>query len=181
MKKLMSLLVAGTVLLAPLAARTVLAHDDEKGGKEWGEGKGMEMMAKHLGLTDDQKQKIEAIEKDSPMKSLREEGKILMDKLQLLVDSKAKDAELTPVLDSLEKNHAAMADAQKDHIAKMRAILTPTQQAKMALSMGKMMHGMGEWKGGMKGMKGMHGKSKKDKGMDKDEDKGGKDKDKDND
>lgn len=68
--------------------------------------------------------------------------------MQQKVDSKASDSDIKTLLDKLKDDRKALQEAQERSMEKIRTILTPTQQAKWVLSMGR---GMGKWDGQKKG------------------------------
>lgn len=96
-------------------------------------------MKDKLGLTEDQVNKIKALMESTGKnmeqlhKQVRDDMKALADKM----DAKASDNELKSVLDNLNTDHQKIQDARKNVLEKMRAILTPTQQAKSILAFGK--------------------------------------------
>jgi Spy/CpxP family protein refolding chaperone len=117
-----------------------LAEQGEHPGGQHGD-----MMKKKLDLSDEQDQKMKEAHKanQAAMKPLKEKLKIDVDTLRLLVDKKASDSELSKALDELHKDRLAMQALQEKHIAELKAILNPMQQAKLAVSMAGMIeHGM---------------------------------------
>ncbi len=110
----------------------------------------MEKMKEKLGLTDAQVVKLKAAMKKQmeANKPLRDQEKIDIDTLQQKVDSKASDSDITAALDKLKEDRKALQEAQERSMEKTRTILTPIQQAKWVLSMGR---GMGKWDGKKKG------------------------------
>jgi Spy/CpxP family protein refolding chaperone len=129
------ILLSGVLLSSPLTL--VRANEDQPGmeNKEhgWEPGK----MDKELGLTAEQKAKMKSI-RDSQMtalKPLRETQRTLMTKLQDQVKKKAPDAEIQATLTEIRSNRQAMADQMKQFHEQKEAVLTPTQQAQMALKM----------------------------------------------
>jgi Spy/CpxP family protein refolding chaperone len=122
-----------------------------EGHEGWGEGRGGRMK-EELGLTDDQAKKMkEAHEADEKaMKPLMEKLKLDIDSLRLLVDKKAGDSDLKASLDTLKADHKAVEEQRGKQMEAMGAMLTPMQEAKMAVSMAdRMMKGgmMGEHEG----------------------------------
>ena len=160
--------------VAVWAAPGLNAMDMDKGkhgkGQDMG-AKHMEMMKKELGLSKDQaaKSKAATMANHEAMKTAGNKVKADLANLQVLVDKKASDAELTTSLNTLDADRKAMQAQQQKHIDAMRAILTPTQQAKMALKLGEHMSegmmgkgmGGGMMHGGMGGMDHKDGKEGK--------------------
>ena len=115
-----------------------MAHADHgmDGGMGMG-GKMMDRMKEKLGLSDSQVSQLKDMFKKTreENQSLRDQAKIDMDTLQQKVDSKASDSDLKNLLDKLQKDKDGLTAARKKVVDQMRDILTPTQQAKMVLSM----------------------------------------------
>lgn len=92
-------------------------------------------MKDKLGLTDEQVAKLKALieaekaEYGPLVKQQMADLKTLGEK----VKAGAPDAELKPLLDKLESQRQAIENAKTSHIDKARAILNPTQQAKITL------------------------------------------------
>ena len=84
-------------------------------------------------------------EQQATMKPLREQLRIQLDELRLLVDKKAGDAQLTAKLDELKKTRKTLDDNREKFMERMAAILTPEQKARLVLRM------EGAWKKAMKG------------------------------
>ncbi|HTA77424.1 MAG TPA: Spy/CpxP family protein refolding chaperone [bacterium] len=123
------------------------AMSGDHDGMDKKDGKGrLEEMKQKLGLTDDQAAKLKTAMKKQmeANKPLRDQEKIDIDTLQQKVDSKASDSDITAALDKLKEDRKALQEAQERSMEKMKSILTPTQQAKWVLSMGRGM-GMGKW------------------------------------
>jgi Spy/CpxP family protein refolding chaperone len=150
MKKPAFLILAGSLIaVLSLGMQAAWANEDHE-GDDADHAHHMGMMKDKLGLTDDQKAKMKEFHKSQQekMKALMDQQKADLKSLKEKVDEKASDAELKAVLDKLSADRKAIQEAQEDMIKNMRAILTPMQQAKMALGMAKRMHGMkmGNWK-----------------------------------
>ena len=114
------------------------------------DGSRMDKLKEKLGLSDDQVSKLKDLFKSQgeTMKPLRDQMKIDMDTLQQKVDTKASDGDVKKLLDKLEADQKEMQAGREKMKDQLRAILTPTQQAKMVLGMRKMGMGMMErWKG----------------------------------
>jgi Spy/CpxP family protein refolding chaperone len=122
---------------------------DHKPG-DWGKDR-IEHLKDKLGLTDDQATQLkEAFQKQGEaIKPLRDQEKIDMDTLQQKVDTKASDSDIKALLDKLKEDRKTLQDTQERSMEKFRMILTPTQQAKWVLSMGR--GPMGQWDGKKKG------------------------------
>lgn len=137
---LKKLFAAAGLALVLFSTPMLRAHEDgDKGG--W--------MKEKLGLTDAQAEKWQAAQKANreAMKTVGQAIKADMKKLHEQLEAKASDAELKGTLNKLEKDGDALRAAELKHRDKVKAILTPTQQAKIALWMGmKMKHQMeGKW------------------------------------
>jgi Spy/CpxP family protein refolding chaperone len=118
---------------------------------DWGKDR-IEHLKDKLGLSDDQATKLkEAFKKQMEAnKPLRDQEKIDMDTLQQKVDIKASDSDIKALLDKLKDDHKQIQDTQERSMDKIRAILSPTQQAKWVLTMQRgMMHR--QWDGKKKG------------------------------
>jgi Spy/CpxP family protein refolding chaperone len=159
----------GSLLAVFLLGSAPLLHADEaqpaagdpapEMGKDHGMEEGamgmgrLDKMKEKLGLTDSQAAKVKDLFKQQreSNKPLRDQMKIDMDTLQQKVDAKASDSELKDLLDKLQKDRESVESARKKMVDGMRDILTPTQQAKMVLSMkGKGRQMMGKWRHKMK-------------------------------
>jgi len=124
----LALAASGFLLLASPALR---AHEGEDGERM------LERMKGELALSDDQfdKVKTEANLDRDLSKPLAERIVLDMDSLKVLLDKKASDADLKPVIAKIKDDRAAM-DAQRDaHMDALQQILTPLQQAKAILLM----------------------------------------------
>ncbi len=146
--------IAAVIAVGPAVA-------DMKGGRD-GDGKGgpmMKRMAKKLELSQTQQDQVKKLNegRGPSMKPLREKMRDQMKQLRALVEKKASDGEISPVLAQVKQSHAAIRAAEEKHHEAMAAVLTPTQQAKMALWMGHQARerwgkgkgkgkGRGEWK-----------------------------------
>jgi len=155
-KGTVSALFAGMLLLAAPALRADAADKDAHKGGHWDK---FGHLKKALDLSDDQVSKWKDAEKGQ-----REESKLLKDKvkadfaaLAVLVDEKASDDKISEAISGLEADHRAVDEQEKKQREAIKAILTPTQQAKAALMFfgpghGRG-HGRGGWGGGHPGMK----------------------------
>jgi len=144
MRKILMLMVAAFVLvLSPCA----WADKSDEGGKAGWKGAG-EKWGKELGLTADQQAKLKAIGESqrAEMKPIREQLKTLHKELKGLVDGKAGDEKIGAKLAELEKARESAQAIQRKYTEQRKAVLTPTQRAKMVLKMGG--------KGGKPGKKG---------------------------
>jgi len=178
MRKLMGLLaVAGLVLGAQAWAEDAAGKDPggkDEGKKAWGGGKMMERMKAKLELTDEQVAKLKAIN-EAQMKAqtpLWEDLGKQMKELKELVDAKAPDAKLTAKIKGLKATRDKIEANRKKFEGQKEAVLTPMQQAKTALWMGRaakqMMQGGHEGRGWGQGGKHESGDAE-DEGEDKDE------------
>ncbi|MGD0958692.1 MAG: hypothetical protein ABSB19_02665 [Methylomonas sp.] len=70
------ILITAMVMAIPFSVSAAAPDGPDKGGPGWHEGKRMEYMSKELGLSDDQKIKLEAIMKTNheKFKAMREEN-----------------------------------------------------------------------------------------------------------
>lgn len=103
-----------------------------------------------LGLSDSQASQVKDVFKKNreSMKPLMDQVKIDMDTLQQKVDTKASDADIKKLLDSLSSDRDKLQEGRKKMEAQLKGILNPTQQAKMVLLMKQRAKGMmGKWKG----------------------------------
>jgi len=160
-------LTLGVVLLGS----PCLKAEPKDDGQAWGGGR-KAWMKDDLKLSESQKDQMrEANKADrSAMAPLFSQMQNDRDDLKALVEKKAKDEALTQALDKLKKDAEALRAEQAKHREAIAAILTPLQQAKMALRMG---HGRGEWGKGKWG-KGKDCANKGDKGPKPGDDKGDK-------
>lgn len=134
---------AGLLALALLLAAPMAALAGE-GGHE-GKGKHKEGMMKALNLTDEQKEKFKAIqdERKAVAKEFKEKVKDVREKLQKEVDAATpNDAAIKSLLDELESAMNTRQQKMEAIKQKTKALLTPVQQAKIALKFGK----NGNWK-----------------------------------
>jgi|SRR5579883_2649348 len=129
-------------LVAGLAFSTFAARasaQDADPGAEAHEGHEMSAakLKDKLGLSDDQVTKLDAAWKSAKdaAKPYQDQMKADMAKLKQQVESKASDDDIKATLDDLDAAHKGMQGAMEKAKADSRSILTPTQQAKMALRM----------------------------------------------
>jgi Spy/CpxP family protein refolding chaperone len=154
----------GAALVAALAlgtGKSLIAMSHEGEGHE---GKGAKMMEK-LGLSKEEAAKVQEARKKhrDTMRPLNSKRRDLMEKLEDQVEDKAKDSEISATLGQLEAAQKDIHAAQASHIAEMKTLLTPMQQAKVLLGMKRHM--------GKQMMKRMHGHGDDDEGDDgKDDD-----------
>ncbi len=154
--------------LLTFAAAAVRAQDDgapppPDGGPgmhetQAGKGPDVAKLKERLGLTDDQASKLkQAFEEHKaavqPVIAQRREA---MKKLQEQVKSKASDDEIKGTLAELEKTGDSLRQANEKLRADTKAILTPTQQAKMFLGMAHRMRRRLEM---LRGRRGQNGKA----------------------
>ena len=137
MRKLIGLLAVAGLLLGANA----WAEDEEsKGPGGPGGGKMMKRFQKKLELTDDQAAKLKAIDEAQRKEQtpLWEDLGKQMKELKALVDEKAPDAKLTAKIKGLKAIRDKIEANRKKFDGQKEAVLTPMQQAKVALWMGKM-------------------------------------------
>ncbi len=142
-------LTLGVVLLGSPCLKAE-PRDDGQGGPAMEEGRGPDggfqggWFQKDLGLTEDQKDQMREANKANrtAMAPLISQMQNDREDLKALVDKKAKDEALTQALDKLKKDGEAIRKEQAKHREAIAGILTPLQQAKMALRMGR---GHGGW------------------------------------
>jgi Spy/CpxP family protein refolding chaperone len=99
-------------------------------------------MKERLGLTDEQSSKFRDAMKAHGA-ALKKQGELMRDDLKKLhedVRSKASDDDLLADLAALKSARKAMAEENEKLQDALAAILTPTQQAKLALGMARMMN-----------------------------------------
>jgi Spy/CpxP family protein refolding chaperone len=105
----------------------------------------IEEMKKDLGLSAAQAGQLKAeLKADRAVcKPLEAKMTLDVDRLKVLVDKKAADGDLKPVIAEVVADHQALQAQMSAHWGAMQAILTPTQQAKEALHLhARMQHGM---------------------------------------
>ncbi|MDE2291792.1 MAG: hypothetical protein KGL53_06890 [Elusimicrobia bacterium] len=142
--------VAGTGLVPARAAEKKEREKKEMTGRaEW--------RHRVMDLTDDQKDKLADIHDDAeeailPLKI--KEHKLLR-KLSRQLTDKASDQDLSATLDDLKAARAAVRDAHQKFMDEAAAVFTPTQRARMALRMGRMMGMRQGWGGPGMGGPGM--------------------------
>lgn len=159
MRKIISAFGMGSLALLLLLGSTVAVKaDDDKpmggGMGDHGDGKmGAAIILKmqeKLGLTDDQVEKLKATAKKEreEMRPLFKDLMMNTKALKEAVDANAKDSELTSLLNKLDSERRSMESLNNKYVNQYRSILTPTQQAKVALFMAKkkmdMMKKMGQ-------------------------------------
>lgn len=134
-----AVLLAGVLISTPLTL--VQANDPADHGMDQMEHKehGWEPgdMKKELGLTDDQVSKLKAIRESqkAAIKPLRDKQQELNQKLQGQVKNKASEADIQATLNEIRSNRKAMTDQIQQFHQQKEAILTPTQQAQIAVKM----------------------------------------------
>jgi len=116
-------------------------------GGDWGTIAKFLEVKDRLALTDDQIDKLAEIQTGMKAdgadnrKTLGEDFK----KLGELVKSKGSDDDITAALVKIKKDKKAADLSREKYMDKIQAVLSPTQQAKLALSMFPMGGGMGHW------------------------------------
>ncbi|MBI4678847.1 MAG: periplasmic heavy metal sensor [Elusimicrobia bacterium] len=146
----------------------IWAQEKASSGKDQGKGQAAvhcakSRMGKRLGLTEDQAKKMKEINKSrreavSPLrKKLQEE----MRNLRQLVRDEATDKEIQASLTRLQDSRKSMQAETEKFKGKLEAVLTPSQQAKMLLAMGKLARGKAgfgrQGRGMHQGMRGRRG------------------------
>ncbi len=140
-KRGLGMVAAGLLLLAAGSA-----HGDE------GMGSGMAMsqggqtqmdgaschwddLKKSLNLSDSQLRRWKAAEKSqhSQAKLLHDQMRADADRLAVLVDKHASDADLKAALDRLETDHQAMRRLKEGRLETLKGILNPRQQAQLVV------------------------------------------------
>lgn len=135
---MMRTMLAAVLMLAVAGPGWAGEGDREmKGGKPRGGPGGR--MAAWLDLTPEQSTKIKAL-----MTAHRKATRELRDKrsdatraLRYLVEDQGSDSAITAKLNDLKSANDALQAAQKKHRDEMAKVLTPTQQAKFVLGMGR--------------------------------------------
>jgi Spy/CpxP family protein refolding chaperone len=109
---------------------------------------------KELGLTPEQKEKIQAIRKSGKenMQKLREDAKSAHQKLAEAHKKDASKAELTQLFNTAQEKQQAVAKQRFSQAMEIRDVLTPEQRKKAGAMMGEFFE-----KRGGKGRHGSHG------------------------
>src|SRR5262249_15361144 len=147
MKYLMhSVLVGG--LLSAFAAMPQVRAEDQAPGMKHSKFHSMtgEKWKEKLGLTDDQVAKLKSAMKArrEAAEPLRKQLKADMEKLRGQIKSKNGDSDVQATLDHIDATHKAILAEREKFMTNVRTFLTPTQRAKMLLSMMRNMH-RGGW------------------------------------
>ncbi len=119
--------------------------------------KGQDRFKEKYALTDDQSAKLKDLFKShrEEMRPLREKMRVEIDTLRLDVDSNASESQLKAALDKLSADKKTLEASNESFKGKLRAILTPKQQAQMLLAMGGRFQG--GWGGHFRGGRGAMG------------------------
>jgi len=135
-------LTLGVVLLGS----PCLKAEPKDDGPAWGGGR-KAWMKDDLKLSESQKDQMREANKANrtAMAPLLSQMQNDRDDLKALVEKKAKDEALTQALGKLKQDGEALRAEQAKHREAIAAILTPLQQAKMALRMGHGRMGKGPW------------------------------------
>jgi len=168
MKKLTGVLLAGSLAFglpllamaqdqdtAPTDTAATQAPQDHLSKGAWDGGwKDKDSFKEKYALTDDQSAKLKALFKSrrEEAKPLREKMRVEIDTLRLDVDSNASEGQLKAALDKLAADKKTMQASNESFKEKLRAILTPKQQAQMLLAMGG--RRQGRWGRGVMGNRG---------------------------
>lgn len=180
MKKIIRLAFIGVLAIAMVFAVVHMAIAQDQGtsdkpnsGKGDGHGKWgrFDGFKKRLGLTDDQEAKLKDLFKSrsDEIKPLRDQLEVDRDKLRLLVDKNASESDLTDSMDKISAERETLKTAQEKFRQKMKALLTPKQQAQMMFLRGHGRGGFGRhgwggrWGWGKHGMDHAWGDHHKDK------------------
>ncbi len=119
-----------------------------------GKGRPADRMAGWLELTAEQSEKLKAVmtQHRRATRDLRDKRQDAMRALRYLVEDKGTDAQISAKLNELKLAQDALQAAKKKQRDDMAKILTPTQQAKFVLGIGKRaMHRMQGGPGGRRG------------------------------
>lgn len=125
--------LAVAMLLGVLAPADSAAKERRhRGGKH---RKGWTRVMKALDLSEDQQGKLKALwkKKSETMRPLHKQRAEQLKALRSLLKSESKNAQLTAKLNALTRIQEKVARAEQSHRKSVRAILTPTQQAKFVL------------------------------------------------
>lgn len=123
------------------------------GGGRWGGmeegGPRLDKMKQELGLSDAQVQQIKAIHESSKTQSqgLRDQIKAAHDQMQKLMVSGASEAQLRQQHQTLQNLMQQMGNQRFETQMKVRNVLTPAQQAKLAQLKEQRMEGRGDRQG----------------------------------
>ena len=147
MKYLMHCVLAGG-LIAVFAAMPAVRAEDQSPSMKYSKHREMtgEKWKEKLGLSDDQVAKLKSAMKArrEAVEPLRKQLKEDMEKLGGQIKLKNSDSEIQATLDRMESTHKAMQAEREKFISSLKSFLTPTQRAKMLLSMTRIMH-RGGW------------------------------------
>ncbi len=140
MKRIINGLWMGSLIGILFVGTSWVVRAEEEGsmmGNEKGGVNQVEKMKEKLGLSDSQASKLKDLFKKQreDMTPLRDQMKIDMDTLQQKVDMKAPDSEIKKLLDKLDADRKGMESGREKMKDQLRAILSPTQQAKLVLGM----------------------------------------------
>ncbi len=166
MKRLISMTTAAGLLAGALLLPAMLRAEDKKDGKAQAHEEGDRAgWREKLGITEEQEGKLKTLRRShrEAEEGAHSELKATMRKLEDQLEDKAPESDLTATLDKLRAQHKKMAEEHEKFMDAMAQVLTPTQRAKMAVAMGRKMHG-----GPGGGPGGWHGRGGKPHG-DKDE------------
>ncbi|UPT74748.1 MAG: Spy/CpxP family protein refolding chaperone [Elusimicrobiota bacterium] len=160
MKKLSSNLGAAALLAGALLLPAALRaeKDGPKGGKPESREDGPRGKWKEkLGLTEEQEAKLKGLRRAhrEESESARAEVKAAVRKLADQLEDKASEKELTATLDRIQAGRKSLHAQREKFEASAAAILTPTQRARMAVAMGRMME---RGPGGKRGFGRKHGR-----------------------
>jgi len=126
--------ILGVSLLATPLVRSVRA-DEGSGPEKKGWFKGHGKHEDGLGLSEDQKSKLNKLEEDqrAAMKPVHRKMRDLTIKLKDQIEDKAADSEIKATLEELHASRKAMMEQMQKFEHEKDSILTPTQEAKMML------------------------------------------------
>ena len=172
-KRGLALAGLGLMIFAAPALRAHEGMDGMKGMKGMDDAKMLEHMKVELSLNDHQAAQVKAeyATDGEACKLLRDKMELDVAKLKVMVDKKAGNDELKPVIVMIRADQRALEAQKEKHIDAMQEILEPKQQAKAIFMMQEHMGGHGMMKDGHKDGDDKH----REEGEDKDDDKKHKD------
>jgi Spy/CpxP family protein refolding chaperone len=139
MNRIMKSLGVGALALGLTAAGSQ-AFAGMDGSKKFGkDGSRFEQVKERLDLSDAQAADLKDLRKKhrEEMKPLRQRVKASLEGLKAKVDAGASDKEIQKALDALKADRRAVEDLRERHKEQAAKILSPTQQAKLALGIAK--------------------------------------------
>lgn len=127
--------VAGLFMACVLIATALVMASDAAAAKNRRGDKRSARAAKTLDLTQEQKDRFAALRKQhvAGIRPIIEQRKFIMQELRGMVRNKDSKTLMETKLTALRANTAALRAAGERHRDAIRAVLTPAQQAKLAL------------------------------------------------